>query len=1470
MSTLYKTATNITNGSTAASSDAPGGAKTGTAKPGDTLKWVVSYQNNTAATASVNLKDPFPSAGTYVPGSLQLPPNPNAAGALTPQYSTNQGATWTAGTPPSNADGVGFTGTGIPQGTAQRSVTIPSPISTSLSNSGGDGYNAVTRGNLTYAAFHHQGGSYLYCGQQDGSTCPGWPTNQNNQYYSRVVGTPIGTGTDAGLTTAWQNGTWISGSKLFWYATTIASPFSTGVACLDLSFATPQSCGFTQLGSGGNSNENGGQIGGMGVPASNGNMYALTVSAGSALILCITASTGANCGTLTLATGVTGIHTLSSSTFGSYIFANFQQTPTSRWQTYCYVAGGGLCAGSWPITTSSDSTPYGPPALAPILNTAGAMTGVCVIQNGSGYTTGCYNLAGTAIANPYGSSLAYTGSGYGALDALILGSKVYSSTGNAVGCFDFGSWSGTGAVPTCAGFTPPSNSINYTVRTAYSIAPNCLVADGDGRQIKFFNAFTGGGCVGVSGPTTMTVSPSSYYCGTGASSFKAWGVLTIPGLVNGTYTNSTVTLRDQNNAIITGFNAVTLAAGGSLNLSATPTTVTSITATVTVNGVNDPSGVVAGQVQITWQGDPLQMCFQTRAPSVACDAATPLTLSNTANAVTTSASGSDAPNGNTTGAAQFSDRASLLPGDSQCALVFQKVPSVQTARPGDKVTYTINVISAGTQAYNNATFSDDLTDVLKDATYNNDQSATSGTASYAAPTLSWSGPVAGFGGIATITYSVTVKSPDTGDHSLVNTVVSSTPGSFCTSGSTDTRCTATVPIADLTVTKTADAAAVTNPAKVGDIITYHFTAKNTGQTTLTGVAITDPHVGLSALTYTWPGTAGTLLAGQTVTATATYALTQADINSGVVANTATAAGNPPTGPPLITPPANASVPLQQAPAMSLTKTANSSGVSSPAKVGDIVVYTFKATNTGNVTLTGVSISDPHVGLSALTYTWPGVAGTLLPGQAVTATATYAITQADINAGHVPNTATATGNPPSGPNVTPPPASADVPLTQGPGLSLTKTADTSGVSVPASVGQTIVYHFNATNTGNVTLTKVSISDPLPGLSPLVYSWPGASGVLLPNQHVTATATYQLTVADVDAGHVANAATTVGTPPSGPDVIPPPAQTDTPLVSSPAISIVKSADSIDAALLVVGATITYTFVVTNTGNVTLADPKVNEGQFTGSGALSPLSCPSTPQLQPGEQMTCTATYVVTQADVDAGVILNDATASGTPPTGPDTVSPPSAVDLPEIQSPDLNLTKTADTFQLSAPASAGDTITYNFISTNTGNVTLTNVSITDPLPGLSGLVYSWPAAPGVLLPGQHVTATATYQLTQADLDAGHVANVATTVGTPPSGADVTPPPATTDTPLPLSPGLTLAKTADASAIGTPSAVGDTITYRFAATNTGNVTLTNVSITDPLPGLSALTYVWPAAAGTLLPGQVVTATATYQLSQADLDAG
>ena len=76
-------------------------------------------------------------------------------------------------------------------------------------------------------------------------------------------------------------------------------------------------------------------------------------------------------------------------------------------------------------------------------------------------------------------------------------------------------------------------------------------------------------------------------------------------------------------------------------------------------------------------------------------------------------------------------------------------------------------------------------------------------------------------------------------------------------------------------------------------------------------------------------------------------------------------------------------------------------------------------------------------------------------------------------------------------------------------------------------------------------------------------------------------------------------------------------------------------------------------------------------------------------------------------------------------------------------------------------AGDTIDYSFVVTNTGNVTLDPVAIDDPKVG----VVTCPASS--LAPGGSTTCTATYTLTQADVDAGHVANTATAGGTPPFG-------------------------------------------------------------------------------------------------------
>src|SRR5690606_19014418 len=116
-----------------------------------------------------------------------------------------------------------------------------------------------------------------------------------------------------------------------------------------------------------------------------------------------------------------------------------------------------------------------------------------------------------------------------------------------------------------------------------------------------------------------------------------------------------------------------------------------------------------------------------------------------------------------------------------------------------------------------------------------------------------------------------------------------------------------------------------------------------------------------------------------------------------------------------------------------------------------------------------------------------------------------------------------------------------------------------------------------------------------------------------------------------------------------------------------------------------------------------------------------------------------------------------AEGTPPSTPTNptptpiVTPPGEVDTPVAQEPGLEITKTVTS---AGPYTEGDTIAYEFVVENTGDVTLTNVSVTDELAGLSAITYVWPGAPGVLLVGESVTATATYTVTAADVNAGNV--------------------------------------------------------------------------------------------------------------------
>jgi uncharacterized repeat protein (TIGR01451 family) len=195
--------------------------------------------------------------------------------------------------------------------------------------------------------------------------------------------------------------------------------------------------------------------------------------------------------------------------------------------------------------------------------------------------------------------------------------------------------------------------------------------------------------------------------------------------------------------------------------------------------------------------------------------------------------------------------------------------------------------------------------------------------------------------------------------------------------------------------------------------------------------------------------------------------------------------------------------------------------------GDTVRFSFEVVNTGGGTLTGVVVVDPLPGLSTLTYgPWPGPVGELGPEQVVTATADYVLSQADVDAGLVTNTATVQGTAADG-EPRGDQATAVITIVPRAELSLDKTVRYAPGG-EGREGDGLVYDFTVANTGTVTVTGVAVADEMPGLGEVVYgSWPGEPGVLAPGQSVTARATYTVTAADVAAGSVSNTATAIGT-------------------------------------------------------------------------------------------------------------------------------------------------------------------------------------------------------------------------------------------------------------------------------------------------------------------------------------------------------
>jgi uncharacterized repeat protein (TIGR01451 family) len=594
-------------------------------------------------------------------------------------------------------------------------------------------------------------------------------------------------------------------------------------------------------------------------------------------------------------------------------------------------------------------------------------------------------------------------------------------------------------------------------------------------------------------------------------------------------------------------------------------------------------------------------------------------------------------------------------------------------------------------------------------------------------------------------------------------------------------------------------------ADIGDVIDYTFTVTNTGNVTLDSIVVSDPLPGLSEITCG----STSLSPGISTDCSASYTLTQADLDAGAVINTATAEGTDPNS-TVVSDVASESVAISQAPGIDfaksheLTDDADSDGLVS---AGDTLTYSYVVTNIGNVTLTGVGITDPHIGLSAISCPDTSVA----VGTDMTCTATYLVTQTDVDAGVIENTATADSletDP-----ITTDPYQVIVP--QAPAIDLVKShvlADDADSDGQVSEGDTLEYSYLVTNIGDQTLSGVTVSDDHSGLSAITCT-PLAPATLAPLETMDCTATYLVTQADVDTGLIEN----TGEADSDQTGLVIDLYTiDVP--QAPAMSLVKTPElttdvggdgEIDA-----GDTLTYSYLVTNIGDMTLTGVTVSDPHV----GLSAFTCTPTPPgtLAPLATMDCSATYVVTQADADAGVIENTGTADSDQ-TAPVT----DFVQLLLDQNPAASLVKshtlTTDV-DSDGQESLGDTLTYSYLVTNTGDVTITGVEVTDPHTGLSTI--DCPST--TLLVSGDMTCTATYLVTQADVNAGVIDNTGTV-----DSAQTDPVTASDQVLIPPA-NLIISKTDNPD----PVIPGETLTYQLTVTNNGPSMATGTTLVDDLP--------------------------------------
>jgi uncharacterized repeat protein (TIGR01451 family) len=721
--------------------------------------------------------------------------------------------------------------------------------------------------------------------------------------------------------------------------------------------------------------------------------------------------------------------------------------------------------------------------------------------------------------------------------------------------------------------------------------------------------------------------------------------------------------------------------------------------------------------------------------------------------------------GNTVTSATTGSNCPASGGDALCTatvtvvaastLTITQTTAESSATVGSVVHYTITLANSGLTPFVGATFTDPLSGVLDDAAYNNNAVATSGAAVFTSPLLTWTGNVPASGSV-TITFSVTVKSPDTGDKILTSTITSVSIGNNCLEGSTDPRCTTSVGVAVLAISNTSD---VTSTTPSG-VVRFTATFTNSGQVPYNEITIASNITdvlddatpngdqtatsGTLELTATGISWTGDIPVGGTVTVTGTVTVDDPDTGNQVLASTlvtAAAGSNCPAGG---TDPACSVNVTVLTPGLTISQSADTSA----AVPGQKVTYTVTVADTGQTPYTGVSVTDTLGVLDDAVYNNDAAAssGTVSFGSPVltwtgdlaagaTVTITFSVTADNPDNGDkllvtsLASTAAGSSCLPGDPT---PGCDLTIPVLT-PALTITSTDPP-----PTTPGATLGYTVTIDNTGQTPFSGVIVTDSLAGvLDDAAYNNDGsatAGSVSFTSPDLTwtgdlavgasVTVTFSVTVDNPDTGdHVLTSVVTSGEPGSNCQV----GSTDPRCVTTIDVATLTIANTANVSTTTPGSTVGYTVTIRNTGqtsydDATVTDPLsgvLDDAAYNDDGTASngsvDFASPDltwTGSLAPGDGATITFTVTVNDPDTGDKTLTSTITSAASGNNCPDGGSDPACTASVTVLVPALTITKTAAV----STATPGSTVGFTITVDDTGQTPYTGASVTDALTGV----------------------------------------------------------------------------------------------------------------------------------------------------------